>query len=322
MVSGDLTWHGRGVGSVFDLLGRDENDLTAALGFTLARSPALLSLVLRRLLSAGTAGTASLRLEERGGDGRTDLEIEVGPDLVIIEAKRGWLLPGDFQLDRYASRVTRHGGGALVSLSAASADWARENLPAAVGDVPVVHLPWSEVRQDAAAASTAARGRERAWLDEFTCYMGKAVPVRDPADSWAYCVSVSNGRPGNGGSRTFRDFVTRDGCYFHPWGWGSGWPKTPPNFLAVRWGNQVQQVRRIVGAEIIPSLQARWPDIPEDPETTRSHALYNLGPPLPGTPVPSGGKYRASRPWVIVDLLLTSGTLRDAIEQTKKIAGG
>lgn len=31
--------HGRELLSVFDLLGRDENDLTAALGFVLGRSP-------------------------------------------------------------------------------------------------------------------------------------------------------------------------------------------------------------------------------------------------------------------------------------------
>jgi len=39
--------------------------------------------------------------------------------------------------------------------------------------------------------------------------------VRDPADSSAYCVVVSETRPGGGGSRTFRDFVD-DGIYFHP----------------------------------------------------------------------------------------------------------
>ena len=77
----------------------------------------------------------------------------------------------------------------------------------------------------------------------------------------------------------------------------------------------------VTSAEIIPSLQTRWPDIPEDKDTIRTHALYRLGPPLPGTPIPTGGSYRASRVWVILDLLLTSGTLREAITQTKIIAG-
>lgn len=161
-----------------------------------------------------------LRLEERDDEGRTDLEIEAGVHLVIIEAKRGWLLPGDFQLGKYAPRVAQHGSGVLVSLSSASADWAQQHLPAAVAGAPVLHLPWDQVRQDLAAARTAARGQERTWLDELSHYLRKAIRVLDPADSWAYCVSVSNARPGNGGSRTFRDFVTREGCYFHPHGWG------------------------------------------------------------------------------------------------------
>ena len=80
----------------------------------------------------------------------------------------------------------------------------------------------------------------------------------------------------------------------------------PPNFLAVRWGNQVQQIRRVTSTETISSLQRRWPDIPADKDTVRPHILYHLGPPLPGTPVPSGGSYRASHVWVILDLLQSS----------------
>jgi hypothetical protein len=73
--------------------------------------------------------------------------------------------------------------------------------------------------------------------------------------------------------------------------------------------------------EDYPPPAGALPDISEDDETTRPHAHYNLSPPLPGTPIPSGGSYRASRVWVVVDLLLTSGTLRHAIEQSKIIAG-
>jgi hypothetical protein len=280
-----------------------------------------MSRVLHRVLPAGDSAAVSLRLEERGDDGRTDLEIEAGAQLAIIEAKRGWLLPGSFQLGKYAPRIAAHGGGALVTLSSATPGWARAHLPADIAGVPVLHLPWDQVRQDIAAARPDARGRERTWLEEFSHYLRKAVKVRDPADSWTYCVSVSNGRPGNGGPRTYRDYVTSENCYFHPYGWGNGWPREPPNFLAARWDNQVQQVSRVVTAEIIPALLTRWPDIPENEDTIRPHALYRLGPPLPGTPVPSGGSYRASRVWVLLDLLLTSGTLREAIEQTKIVTG-
>jgi hypothetical protein len=141
--------------------------------------------------------------------------------------------------------------------------------------------------------------------------------MREPADSWTYCVVISTDRPGGGGSQTFRDFVTDKGCYFHPY--GKGWPRTPPNFLAFRWGGQVQRIHRVIQAEVIPNLQARWSDIPENNDTTRPHAVYSLGPQLPGTPIPSGASYRAQRRWVILDLLLTSPTLKDALHQTRLI---
>jgi hypothetical protein len=59
-----LTRHGCDVESVFDLLGRHENDLTAALGFTLARSPELRREVAARLLP-DAVGPAALRLDDR-----------------------------------------------------------------------------------------------------------------------------------------------------------------------------------------------------------------------------------------------------------------
>ena len=120
----------------------------------------------------------------------------------------------------------------------------------------MAHLPWDHVRLDLTAARDITRGQERAWLEEFTDYLRKAIRMRDPADSWTYCVAISNDRPG-GGPRTFREFVTIDGCYFHPYGLGKGWPRTPPNFLAFRWDGQVQQVRRVTRAEVIPDLPRR-----------------------------------------------------------------
>jgi hypothetical protein len=317
-----LTRYGKEVSSVFDLLGRDENDLTAALGFTLARSPRLLHLMLQRLGLHLDDEDVVVRLETRDDHGRTDLEIDSGNHLIIIEAKRGWLVPGETQLTKYAPRVAAYGSGALVSLSAATEQWAGQTLPIAVQGVPVIHLPWEGVRLDLAAARTAVRGRERVWLDEFQDYLRKAIKMRDPADCWTYCVVISNNRPGNGGPRTFRDFVTGEGCYFHPYGWGKGWPRTPPNFLAFRWDGQVQQIHRVTRAEVIPNLQARWPNIPQADDTGRPHAVYYLGPQLPGTPIPNGARYRAQRRWVILDYLLSSPTLREALHQTTLITTG
>ncbi len=71
-------------------------------------------------------------METRDDLGRTDLEIDTGAHLVIIEAKRGWLLPGEVQLDKYEHRVAKRGKRVLVSLSSASSQCAQQNLPVAV----------------------------------------------------------------------------------------------------------------------------------------------------------------------------------------------
>lgn len=193
----DLTRHGSPVASVFDLLGTNENDLTSALGFALSRSPALLSALLRRLWpQAGVRAPAvSLALEVRGDPGRTDLQIELPDALLIVEAKRGWMLPTTRQLTAYAPRVRRHGGGALVTLSQASAALARVQLPAQVDGIPVLHLSWHEVLTDIAELAHERRGQERMWLEELARYLRGVVRLRSIADSWTYCVVLNDERP-------------------------------------------------------------------------------------------------------------------------------
>lgn len=317
----DLTRHGSPVTSVFDLLGTNENDLTSALGFALSRSPALLGALLRRVWpQAGAwAAAVSLALEVRGDVGRTDLQIELPDALLIMEAKRGWLLPTTRQLTAYAPRVRQHGGGALVTLSQASAALARVQLPAHVDGVPVVHLSWRDVLADIAELAPERRGQERLWLDELAKYLRGVVRLRSVADSWTYCVVLNNERPGDGGPCTFREFVTHEHAYFHPYGIG-GWPTDPPNFMAFRWQNAVHRIHRVMKADVLPGLLQRWPDIPATSETVRPYAVYDLGPQLPPyEPLPSGAPYRASRLWVLLDQLQTSPTLASALAASKKL---
>lgn len=318
---GGLTRHGREVSSVFDLLGRDENDLTAAFGFTLAHSSRLLSNIISRLIPSSAAETGVVQMEVRDPEGRTDLEIDTGSHLVVIEAKRGWLLPTVKQLRRYVGRFEGRAGGCLVTLSNATSAWAAQALPQEIDGVPLIHLPWSAVREDLDRARLTAAGHERFWLGELQEYMRRSIKVRDPADAWTYCVAVSNVLIDHASTRRYRDFITDDSAYFHPHGWGSGWPKTPPNFLAFRWDAHVQEVRRVMETIVVPNLQSRWPDLPVNEDTGKPHVIYSLGPPLPGLPIPSGKQYRAIRLWVLLDQLLTSASLAEAYERTQALTG-
>ena len=97
-----MTRHGSAMTSVFSLLGANENDLTAALGWTLRSSPKLLAALTGSLEPAPQAPTTAIDLEVSDDLGRTDLELHGSDHAVVIEAKRGWLLPTGI-----SSRLTR-----------------------------------------------------------------------------------------------------------------------------------------------------------------------------------------------------------------------
>ncbi|MCW1959435.1 MAG: hypothetical protein KIH64_013010 [Mycobacterium sp.] len=306
---------------MFSLLGTNENDLTAALGFVLAKCPPLAAALTQRICAAAAStaqGDLSLDLEERDAAGRTDLELKLGSSLFIVEAKRGWLLPGETQLAKSPGRTpAAPGGGALVTLSQASHALAAQSLPSHIGVVPVVHLPWRDVLADVNKVRADCRGHERLWLDEFNTYMKEVTSVRRVEDSWTYCVVLNDVKPG--GTATFKEIVTEQLSYFHPYGIG-GWPNEAPNFMAFRWAGAVQRIHRVVEHEVVPHLSDRWPELANE-AANRPHAVYRLGPRLPPhEPIPNGASYRASRLWVLLDQLQSSPTLAAALAGSKKLA--
>jgi hypothetical protein len=321
-VTGELTLYGRSTASVFDLLGRDEVDLTAALGWTLTRSPALLGTLWERLGMPGEPDAVGAALEVADDLGRTDLELTGVDARVVIEAKKGWLVPGEVQLSKYLGRFDAFGSRLLVSLSDSSAAWARHQLPEHVGGVPVRHVPWDDIRVDVRAARQASKSAERLWLDELSNYLMGATAVRDVADQWAYCVVVSGASPATGG-RTFREFVIKERIYFHPYGGRNGWPKRPPRFMAFRWGGRVRQINRVVAHEVVPHLNDRLPGIPRGMDgADHPHIIYSLGPDIPIPVIPTKGVYPNGRVWALLDQILTQPTLGDAVRESKKLTRG
>lgn len=312
----ELSLYGRETPSVFDLLGRREVDLTAALGWTLSRSPSLLGALWRRLDMPGDSGDVTAALEVAGPEGRTDLELVGTEATAIIEAKKGWLLPGETQLTKYLSHFTPDTRSLLVSLSDSSAEWAAVQLPAEVAGVPVQHLPWDDVRAVLTASLQTTRNHtERLWLTELRTYLAGATAVRDPSEQWVYNVVLSN-RPF--GDSTFIEWVTERRVYFHPSGVGNGWPKRPPVLMGFRWNGRVRQVNRMVGATIYANLNDRFPDVPRDADPL-PHVVYDLGPDLPIPPLPTRGTYATARVWALLDQMMTQPTLQGAVRSSKEL---
>lgn len=317
-----LVRYTREVTTVFDLLGRGEVDLTAALGWALTVSPSLRRALWSHLDMPGDPDDVELALETPDDAGRTDLEMRLQSGdtqaLVVLEAKKGWLQPDEVQLGKYVGRFTGIDHGLLVSLSDSSALWAARELPKQVAGVPVRHVPWDEVRTLLRSIFSSVRSpSERLWLGQLRDYLKEATAVRAYDSQWVYVVALNGNRFG---SHTFIEWVRDQHIYFHPF--GKGWPKRPPILMGFRWNGRLQQVNRVEGTRILPSLQDEWPDMPKSREPSRPygpHAVYTLGSDLRVPSIPTGKIHYARRTWVLLDQLLTAPTIYDAEQASKAL---
>src|SRR5687767_14294962 len=97
----ELRLHGQLVETVFDLLGKKENDITYSVGWALANCSTFCELILAEIFTGEAIGAVqAIKLQQFGADrGFTDIEILTERTHVIVEAKRGWMLPGTDQLE-------------------------------------------------------------------------------------------------------------------------------------------------------------------------------------------------------------------------------
>jgi hypothetical protein len=322
-VPAELTLYGRPVGTVFDLLGEKENDITYSLGWALAESERLSSAFLEDFVPPeGTGLTAdSVRLQEGiSGFGFTDIELLAGGDQVhiVIEAKRGYDLPQQAQLEKYATR-TQPPPTALVVCAEASADFVVGKLPPTVAGVPVLYRSWREI--EALVSSTASSARhhaEKRLLRDLSRYLRGLMTMQDVSSNLVYVVSLGKEIEDTGMS--FRDVVVDHDTYFCPVGGGSGrWPKEPPNYLGFRFDGQLQQVRHVEGYRISDDNYAGFEPLKGRVDWSEErHWVFSLGPVMkPMHEVRTGNLFRAQRVWVALDLLLTCKTIAEARDRTK-----
>jgi hypothetical protein len=185
--------------SVFALAGNDENSATFALGWVIERSPALLKLIIVDVVGPSCAPGEEVAIDLQRHDehgGFTDVEI-VCRDIchLIIEAKRGWTIPGQAQLETYAHRVAglSKAERRIVSLSAASQEYAVDRLPRQVLGSPVVHRSWADiVRLVTAASRSATSFEEKLWLRQFAQTLRTTSRCRIRAITW--CTSFRSRR--------------------------------------------------------------------------------------------------------------------------------
>jgi hypothetical protein len=313
-----LTVSGRPIDTVFDLLGRDENDLTYAFGWALANSPLLAKALLGDIYASDVGPIGSITLQAYGPDrGYTDLAIVGEHASVIIEAKRGWSVPELWQLTRYAPRLAEAANPVLLALTGCSPAFARRRLPSQVGVVPVLHRSWSEIVHMVSAAASSGPHSSRRLLRELERYLRGVMTMQNINSNLVYVVTLSADTPA-GWQISFRDVVLERHRYFHPYGVkGKKWPNVPPNYLGLRWRGHVRQIRHIEGYSVVDDLNEAFDEIPAG-LVTDPHIVYELGPPIELTPPrPNGRSHVTGHVRAAIDLLFTSATLYDAVAGTK-----
>lgn len=318
----------REVQTVFDLLGENENDMTAALGWVLGRSEHFLQMLVRDITGEkwGNLSNAIVQLQTgRVGYGITDVEIVLGSDLAMIfEAKRGTQLPSDEQLSRYAGALSSRTATnkQLVAVTNATPIFAATALSKVIKGVPVCHRSWREIRIIAEKAAGLENNANKNWLRYFIGYLGRLLQMETRYSNLTYVVSLNSGVQ-EGWGISWIDIVEKQNRYFYPIT-GGGWPKSPPNYLAFRYNGKLQRISRVLSHEIATNPHTIFPADAPNAKDYWDPPFYvlTLGKairPDREIRVGSGINY-AARVWCMIDTLLTSKTITDAMEATKKLA--
>ena len=323
----ELQLHGEPVATVFDLLGQNENDMTFALGFGLSRNEAML----RGFVSHVAPGApleppivVELQKHDAADGGFTDIEVRAQDLHVIVEAKRGWDPPSQEQLQRYESRLARTARSAqrIVILTQNGAEIVvRHRLgPWKPSDPAQLNvIGWSDVVSIARSASREGPRDERSLAAELATYLREVADMRNVESNSVFVVSLGTAPLASWSpALTTIDLVEKKGRYFFP-GTGKNWPKIPPNYVAFRYYGRLQSIHHVDDYTIAQDMSPYFPEAPSTPDWD-PHFLLTLGPAIrPDHEVRTGaGIPRSARAWADIDLLLTSSTISEAAELTRR----
>ena len=178
--------HGRPLDSLFELVGGDENAMTAALGWCMAHVPGLLSQVAAELGCPVPGDTAVVSLQKhRVAGGFTDIEVEdAGVAAWIIEAKQGFKAPQLAQLEKYAVRLTEHPDAAahkvlaVLGRSDRKELWLKLQTPTSALGIPVKVLSWAQIIACAGRAYPTTDNTGKALLRHLTVFLEKGLNMQ------------------------------------------------------------------------------------------------------------------------------------------------
>ncbi|HAV90077.1 MAG TPA: hypothetical protein DCW44_02230 [Eubacterium sp.] len=316
-----LKAYGEEVNSVFQLLGTKENDITKSIAWTMKKCPCFMKNIISEVFDLEINSEEVLILFQNYDSkaGITDIEIFDNESFhIIIEAKRGWLLPGSEQLTKYSLREefvkSKVPNKAIISMSECSVEYAKLNLPfLEVKDIPIKHLSWKRIDEIIDLSRNTSNNEQKKLLEQLKIYLQGVMSMQNKDSNWVYVVSLANKKLDESCDLTWLDIVNKYNRYFHPVGGGNGgWPKEPPNYIAFRYNGKLQTIHHIEDYVISKTPKSEIPEMP-DWEWEDNHFIYKLGPAIiPIKEVKTGNIYPSGRVWAMLDTLLTADTISEA----------
>ncbi len=326
----ELTAYGKDITNVFQLIGNKEDDITKSVAWALKECPAYAKCIFDSVLKID-CDPSKLRISFQYSEkdkGRTDLEV-TDDDLfyVIIEAKRGWILPDEKQLELYSNRrelaESSARNKAIITMSECSEEYAALYLPfSEINKIPVTHISWKSLRDYTVASRSKSNNKQKIILRQLADYLGGLMTMQQKETNWVYVVSLSTKRI-NGSALSWIDIVEKKKRYFHPMGGGrGGWPKEAVNYIAFRYAGQLQSIHHVESYIVARNPHTEIPELPNE-EWDTDHFIYRLGPAIkPSKVVKTGKIYPSGRKWAMIDTLLTSNTILEASEISYKRRDG
>lgn len=322
-----LESYGKEIHSIFQLLGDKENDITLSMSWALAKCSEFLKALIISITGIAPPNDDISILNQRydANAGITDIEItDFQTFHIIIEAKRGWILPSADQLTKYSLRSdfqnAPYGNKYIVTMSECTQSYAAAHLPfREINKIPVKHLSYREVYQLAKTVRSVSNNEQKHLLDEFCEYLKGLMTMQKLDSNMVYVVALGTKTPDRC-SLTWIDIVQKYNKYFCPVG-GNGWPKEPPNYIAFRYYGQLQAIHHIDGYTVTRNLHDEIPEMPDEVCDT-NHYVYKLGPAIkPVKTVKTGKIFRNGRVWAMFDTLLICDTISEARDLTQSRLG-
>lgn len=318
----ELFLHGNQVTSVFHLLGTKENSMTYSLAWVLSRSPHFLREYIGQIFpevkDKVNPKNVVIHLQnyDESDAGFTDIEIrQENLFEIIIEAKKGWNLPGEDQLRKYSRRLMKSNAvhKTIVVLAEANKEYAMNGLDSQwTRPIQMTYVSWKDFFNLIDLSYTKENHANKKLLHELKTYLQGVVSMQNKDSNWVYVVSLSKDIP-EGWNISWKDIVEKKSKYFHPADGSGGFPKEPPNYIAFRYDGQLQSIHHIESYKLITRPHEEIEEIPPF-EWESPHFIYDLGPKIvPQKTVKNGPGIRfAARTWCMLDTLLTCDTITEA----------